>query len=93
MVSCCPLQKIELTDSKVKIMDIVKNILTSTDKANFLSSTDNLTKLVSRFEKFTNENETEEQKYQRLCKLVITIRVLYVLTIFVAFSNFLLLIL
>ena len=27
LVSCCPLQKIELTDSKVKIMDIVKNIL------------------------------------------------------------------
>ena len=65
--------------------DIVKNIFSTTDKLNFLSNTNNITKLVSNFENFSsNENETLEQRRERLCKMVITIRVLYVLTIFVA---------
>ena len=65
--------------------DIVKDIFTTTDKVNFLSNTNNITKLVSNFENFSsNKDETLEEKRERLCKMVITIRVLYVLTIFVA---------
>ena len=65
--------------------DIVKNIFSTTDKVNFLSNTNNITKLVSNFENFSsNENETLEERRERLCKMVITIRVLYILTIFVA---------
>ena len=72
--------------------DIVKDIFTTTDKVNFLSNTNNITKLVSNFENFssnattssTDTNETLEEKRERLCKMVITIRVLYILTIFVA---------
>jgi hypothetical protein len=65
--------------------DIVKNIFSTTDKVNFLSNTNNITKLVSNFENFSsNENETLEQRRERLCKMVISIRVLYILTIFVA---------
>jgi ABC-type multidrug transport system fused ATPase/permease subunit len=64
--------------------DIVKDVFNTTDKLNFLSSTKNITNLVSKFEGFANENETLEQRRERLCKMIITIRVLYVLTIFVA---------
>jgi len=64
--------------------DIVKNIFSTTDKVNFLSSTNNLTNFVSRFEKFTSDNETDEERRERLCKMVIGIRVLYVLTIFIS---------
>ena len=64
--------------------DIAKDILSTTDKLNFISSTNNLTKFVSNFETFANENETEEERLERLCKTVIIIRVLYLLTIFVA---------
>tara|TARA_B100001123_G_C15168981_1_gene970579 strand:+ start:114 stop:557 length:444 start_codon:yes stop_codon:yes gene_type:complete len=65
--------------------DIVKDIFTTTDKVNFLSNTNNITKLVSNFENFSsNKDETLEEKRERLCKMVITIRVLYILTIFVA---------
>ena len=65
--------------------DIVKNIFSTTDKVNFLSNTNNITKLESNFENFSsNENETLEQRRERLCKMVISIRVLYILTIFVA---------
>lgn len=66
--------------------DIVKDVFNTTDKLNFLSSTKNITNLVSKFEGFANENETLEQRRERLCKMVITIRVLYVLTIFVALN-------
>ncbi len=65
--------------------DIVKNIFSTTDKLNFLSNTNNITKLVSNFENFSsNDNETSDERRERLCKMVITIRVLYILTIFTA---------
>lgn len=64
--------------------DIVKYVFSSTDKVNFLTNTDNLTKFVANFENFANKNESEEERRERLCKIVITIRVLFVLTIFTA---------
>ena len=73
--------------------NIVKNIFSKIDKVNFLSNTNNITKLVSNFESFTsNDNNTEdnnydktiEEKNEKLCKMIIAIRVLYILTIFVA---------
>ena len=70
--------------------DIVKDIFSTTDKLNFLSNKDNITKLVSNFENFaSNDDESEEDRRKRLCKMVITIIVLYKLTIFVAlfFAN------
>ena len=64
--------------------DNKKDIFSTTDKINILSNTNNITKLISRFEKFTTENESDEERRERLCKTVITIRVLYVLAIFTA---------
>lgn len=66
--------------------DIVKDIFSTTDKVNFLSNTNNITKLVSNLEGFasSNKNETPEKRRERLCRMIISIRVLYTLTIFVS---------
>ena len=37
--------------------DIVKNIFSTTDKLNFLSNTNNITKLVSNFENFSSNEK------------------------------------
>ena len=65
--------------------NIAKNIFSSTDKFNFLSNTKNITKLLSKYERFSNadNSKTEEEHLQDICKMIVGIRILYVLIIFI----------
>lgn len=64
--------------------NIAKNIFSSTDKFNFLSNTKNITKLLSKYERFSNDehSKTEEEHLRHICKIIVGIRILYVLIIF-----------
>jgi len=64
--------------------NIAKNIFSSTDKFNFLSNTKNITKLLSKYERFSNDDhsKTEEEHLRHICKIIVGIRILYVLIIF-----------
>ena len=69
--------------------DIVKNIFNATDSLNLFSSTRNLESMLSRIDTFSS-SETEEQRRERLCKMVIAARVIFVLVIFsaLAYANY-----
>ena len=79
--------------------NIVKDIYLTTDKLNFLTNANNLTKLVSKlekftesdekinkkkFENFTSTNETEEEKKKRICNLVVYLRCAFTLVLAIA---------
>ena len=66
--------------------DIAKNIFSTTDKFNFLSNTKNITKLLSKHERFATESNTEEdeqQRLQQLCNKIVGLRIFYIFIIFV----------
>lgn len=69
--------------------DIVKNIFNATDSLNFFSSTKNLESMLSKIDTFSS-GETEEQRREKLCQMVITARVIFVLVIFsaLAYANY-----
>ena len=61
--------------------DIVKNIFSTTDKLNLFSNTKNLESMLSRIDTFSS-GQTEEERRQQLCNMVIATRVIFVLIIF-----------
>lgn len=61
--------------------DIVKNIFSTTDKLNLFSNTKNLESMLSRIDTFSS-GQTEEERRQQLCQMVIATRVIFVLIIF-----------
>jgi hypothetical protein len=69
--------------------NIVKDIFSTTDKLNFLTNTTKLTKFVSKFEKFEtgSDNETDEERRKRFCRMIIVIRVLFIVAIAFALAG------
>lgn len=61
--------------------DIVKDVYSSVDKFNFLTSTKNLTKLLSKSDTFANEGETDEKRNKRICHTIIAIKSLFIIAI------------
>ena len=61
--------------------DIVKDVYSSLDKFNFLTSTKNLTKLLSKSDTFANEGETDEKRNKRICHTIIAIKSLFIIAI------------